>query len=343
MIASPSLELARCIERCVHGVDLSVAEAEEVTGLIADGRATPAQTAALLVALAVKGECAAELAGAARALRKRSLALECRHRPLLDVCGTGGDGAGSFNVSTTVAFVAAGAGATVAKHGNRAMSSACGSADVVEALGAPIELPPHLLTSLLEDFGIGFLFAQRYHPSLRNVAGVRREIAVRTLFNLVGPLVNPARPERQLVGVPHRRFLRPVVEALAAGGCERCAAVCGEDGIDEVSISAPTCVAEWTGRDIIEYVVSPQTFGVAISSRAGILGGDAANNAVVIRRVLDGEPGAPRDVVVINAAVALVIAGIAADFKEGAERARISIDSGAAKSKLEALANGGRV
>jgi anthranilate phosphoribosyltransferase len=337
MIATHILDLSTHIKHAVAGEDLGENEMEAVVGAIADGASSPAQTAALLVALAIKGEGASELVGAARALRSRAVRLSCDSRCVADVCGTGGDASGSFNVSTAVAFVVAGAGVAVAKHGNRAMSGSCGSADVAEALGARLDLPPaHSALGLKRD-GIAFLFAQAYHPALRSIAPVRREIAVRTLFNLVGPLVNPAGPSRQLVGVSQKRALRPVVEALAVLGSERCAAVRGEDGIDEVSVCSATRVVEWTGTKIIEYVLEPQMFGIDVPPAASLRGGDAARNADIIRSILNGELGPMRDIVLINAALALTIAGAAPDLASGFAQAQAAIDSGAARAKLDIL------
>jgi anthranilate phosphoribosyltransferase len=342
MIASP-VDLRSHIKHCVAGGDLKAHDMEHAVGAIADGLVTPAQTSALLVALALKGEIASELAGAARALRARCVPLVTNCRPLMDVCGTGGDAAGSFNVSSATAFVVAGAGVRVAKHGNRAMSSSCGSADVMEAMGVAVDASPEMTSKVLERDGIGFLFAQAYHPSLRAVAGVRREIAVRTLFNLVGPLANPCMPDYQIIGVSDGRALRAVAQALSNLGCSRCAAVRADDGMDEISLSVPSTIVEWTGSEIIEYSVEPQTFGVATSSVESVRGGDAAMNAAVILSILNGVNGPQRDIVVMNSALALYIAHRAGTLAEGAQLARATIDSGAAKAKLEALRAGSQL
>jgi anthranilate phosphoribosyltransferase len=302
-----------------------------------DGQATPAQVAALLVALAVKGEKPDEIAGAALAMRRHALAVVSKRRPIIDVCGTGGDNSGTFNISTAVAFVVAGAGVAVAKHGNRAMSSRCGSADVLEALGARIDAPPEAAAHALDEHGIAFLFAQAYHPAMRYVAPVRREIGVRTLFNVIGPLSNPASAQRQIVGVPLAALMRLVAEALARLGSERAAAVNGDGGLDEIALSGRSRVAEWTGSEVREYEIDPRDYGFALRPAAELSGGDAPRNAEIVRAVLAGERGAPRDVVLLNAGFALVIAGAAPDLGAGIERARESIDRGAAQAKLDAL------
>jgi anthranilate phosphoribosyltransferase len=337
VIATRTLDLSVHIKRAVAGIDLSASDMEEVVHAIADGATSPAQTAALLVGLAIKGEGTSELVGAARALRTRAVRFSCDSKCIVDVCGTGGDASGSFNVSTAVSFVVAGAGVAVAKHGNRAMSGSCGSADVAEALGVNLDTPPASSALRLERDGVAFLFAQAYHPALRSIAPVRREIAVRTLFNLVGPLVNPAGPTRQLVGVSQKRALRPIVEALVVLGCQRCAAVRGEDGMDEISICCPTCVVEWTGTKIIEYTLEPQMFGVDMAPAASLRGGSAVRNAAIIRSILNGERGTTRDIVLINAALALTIAGSAPDLSSGFAQAQSAIDSGAARVKLDLL------
>jgi anthranilate phosphoribosyltransferase len=328
------------LQRCIAGLHLSDAEMEDAVAAMTGGNATTAQSAALLAALAVNGESASEIAGAVRALRALAAPFACACEPLLDVCGTGGDGCGSFNISTAVAFVVAGAGVAVAKHGNRAMSARCGSADVVEALGARVDTEAATSRRLIEASGIAFLYAQAYHPAMRNVAALRRELGVRTLFNLVGPLANPARPHRQLVGVASERAVQPVAEAMRALGLQRGAAVRGLDGLDEVSLAAPTRVVEWTGSRIIEYALTPEMLGLQRCEPAAIAGGDAAANARIIRGVLAGEPGPRRDVVLLNAALALHLAGRAGSVHEGVALARAAIDSGAAQARLEALVRG---
>ena len=325
------------IRRVVAGEHLFLDDMRDAVGSIMDGQATPAQVAALLVALALKGETADEIAGAAAAMRAHAVAVPVTRRPIVDVCGTGGDASGTFNISTAVAFVVAGAGVTVAKHGNRAMSSKCGSADVLEALGVRIDAPAETAAAALDAHGIAFLFAQAYHPAMRYVAPVRREIGVRTLFNIIGPLSNPAGAQRQVVGVPRPELLGLVALALSRLGCERAAVVHGHGGLDELSLAGPNRVAEWTGDSVIEYAIDPTTFGIERRSNEVLAGGDAARNAELVRRVLDAERGPHRDVVTLNAALALVIAGVAGDLNAGLRVAQKSIDDGRAREKLEAL------
>lgn len=325
------------IRRTVGGNDLSVSDMESAINAIMDGQASQAQVAALLIALAVKGETPDEIAGAALAMRAHAIAVPSSRRPIVDVCGTGGDGSGTFNISTAVAFVVAGAGVAVAKHGNRAMSSRCGSADVLEALGVAINASPESAAASLDTEGIAFLFAQAYHPAMRYVAPVRREIGVRTLFNVVGPLSNPAGAHRQIVGVPREGLLRLVAGAFGPLGTERAASIFGDGGIDELALSGPSKVAEWTGSDIIEYEIAPQAYGFEPRPAADLAGGDAAENAAIVRGVLSGARGPHRDVVLLNAGFALAIAGAASDVKQGVDKAAQSIDSGAASAKLEAL------
>jgi anthranilate phosphoribosyltransferase len=325
------------IRRVVAGEHLVLDDMRDAVGSIMDGRATPAQVAALLVALHLKGETADEIAGAAAAMRAHAIAVPVTRRPIVDVCGTGGDASGTFNISTAVAFVVAGAGVTVAKHGNRAMSSKCGSADVLEALGVRIDASPEVAAAALDAHGIAFLFAQAYHPAMRYVAPVRREIGVRTLFNIIGPLSNPAGAQRQVVGVPRLELLGLVAVALSRLGCERAAVVHGHGGLDELSLAGPNRVAEWTGDDVIEYAIDPMALGIERRPNEELAGGDAARNAELVRRVLAAERGPHRDVVVLNAALALVIAGVADDLTAGLRLALEAIDDGRAREKLDAL------
>jgi anthranilate phosphoribosyltransferase len=324
------------IKRAAAGEDLSAAEMRETVSAIMDGDVTPAQVAALLMALAIKGETADEVAGAAAAMREHAISIAPRSGAI-DVCGTGGDGAGTFNISTAVAFVVAGAGVPVAKHGNRAMSSRCGSADVLEALGVRIDISPARTAQILDQHAIAFLFAQAHHPAMRHVAPVRREIGIRTLFNVLGPLTNPAGVRRQVVGVAQPSALRLVAQALGHLGSERAAVVHGCDGLDEVTLAGPTSVAEWTGDAVIEYEIAPEDADIERRDAERLRGGDASSNAEAIRAILDGESGDRRDVVLLNAALALRIAGVAADLRQGRALAERSIDSRAARQRLEAL------
>lgn len=335
---APAVEqMADTIRRAVCGERLSASDMRASVEAIVDGEATPAQVGALLAALATRGETAEELAGAAAALRERMLSVHSARAPVIDVCGTGGDHSGSFNISTAVALVAAGAGATVAKHGNRAMSSRCGSADVLAALGVRIDAPPTVSARALDEVGIAFLFAQAHHPAMRAVAKARKEIGIRSIFNLIGPLANPAGAHRQVVGVADAGAVGTVAEALRRLGSARAAAVRGDDGMDEVSLSGPTRVVEWTGSEIVQYEIDPTALGFVRSEPSALRGGDARENAAIIRGVLAGRRGPQRDVVTLNAALALVVAGIANDLHEGVRRAAASIDSGAAAAKLEGL------
>jgi anthranilate phosphoribosyltransferase len=335
--ATSDVGVGEYIRRCLSGSDLTVDETREAFGSIMDGVATQAQISGLLVALCAKGETVDEIVGAALALRGRMIRVTCARRPLLDVCGTGGDGSGSFNISTTVAFVVAGAGVAVAKHGNRAMSSRCGSADVLERLGLRLESSAPEAERHLECHGIAFLHAQTYHPAMRAVAALRREIGVRTLFNLVGPLCNPAGATHQVVGVAARRAVPLVARALSELGSVRAAVVRGEDGIDEVSLSGATRVVEWTGEHIIEFTIEPEMFGLTRCAPAAVAGADARSNAILTRAILNGQTGPQRDIVLLNATLALYIAGAAQDLATGFALAGASIDSGAARHKLEAL------
>lgn len=324
------------IRAAAAGRDLSEEAMHAAVSAMLAGTATPAQTGALLIALAIKGETAAEIGGAARAMREHAIPVRTRHERLLDVCGAGGDGCGSFNVSTAAAFVAAGAGAIVAKHGNRAMSSRCGSADVLEALGVSIDAPPGSVCGSLEQHGIAFLFAQRFHPGMAHVAPVRKQLGVRTLFNVLGPLTNPARPSHQLVGVPEERLLAPVAEALRMLGVRRAAVVHARDGMDEISLSAPTDVVEWNGERMRRYSIRPESFGLSPGGRPAS-GGDAAANAATLLAVLAGQQGSVRDIVLLNAAFALHIYGLEASLPAALVAARRSIDGGAARGKVEDL------
>jgi len=336
-ISTSAFGLADHIRHCASGGHLQEEEMREAIGLIMDGQATQAQMSALLVALRVNGETADEVVGAARAMRERALLVECHREPLMDVCGTGGDGSGSFNISTAVAFVVAGAGVAVAKHGNRAMSSQCGSADVLEALGVDLELASSHAQRLLESHGIAFLFAQRHHPAMRVVASVRREIGIRTLFNLLGPLTNPANITHQVVGVAQENALMLMADALRSLGRQRAAVICAEDGMDEVSLASATRVVEWDGSQLLQHTIEPEMFGVARRPAAEIAGGTPQVNAHLIDQLLKGRPGAHRDVVLLNAGLALYIAGSAQNIGDGVRAARLSIESGAARHALQML------
>ena len=327
------------IARVSGGDALSESEAEHVMGIVMDGQATPAQISALVVAMRMKGETVDEIAGFARAMRQRATPVRPTAAHYIDTCGTGGDGLHTFNVSTTTAFVVAGAGVPVAKHGNRAVSSSAGSADVLEALGVDISLDAAGMARCIDECGVGFLFAQALHASMRHAGGPRREIGIRTVFNILGPLTNPAGAKRQLLGV-YDAHLAPVMAEVAGRlGAERVLVVNGHPGMDEVSASGPTTVAEYdaSAGAVRTYEVTPEQVGIPRSTIADIAGGDAAANATLVRAVLEGERGPRRDVVLMNAAAALLAGGAVPDLAEGVAQSRESIDSGRALEVLERL------
>ena len=324
------------IAKLVDHRDLAEDEAAAAMDELMTGAATPAQFGAFVTALRMKGETVDEIAGMARVMRDKSSRVDVAP-PLLDTCGTGGDGSGSFNVSTAAAFVAAGAGARVAKHGNRAMTSQSGSADVLEALGARIDLAPDDVRRCIDDAGVGFMFAQAFHPAMKYVGPSRREIGIRTVFNLLGPLTNPAGATRQVIGVPRPDLTATLAAVLQRLGSERALVVHGADGMDEVSISGPTSITELRDGALKSYTVTPEDAGLEPHDIAHLRGGTPAQNAKELRLVLEGVPGALRDFVLINAAAALVAWRGAPGFREGVELARDSIDSGAALAKLDAF------
>ena len=326
------------IGRAVVKEDLTREQACAAMEQVLEGQATPAQIAALAVALRMKGETPREIAGMAEAMRRRVPPLHTRRSPLLDTCGTGGDNAGTFNISTTVAIVTASCGVAVAKHGNRAVSSRTGSADVLESLGVRIDLTAGSAARSLDLLGITFLFAPNYHAALRHAAAARREIGVRTVFNVLGPLTNPAGAGRQLLGVYSDALVRPVAEVLRELGSERAWVVHGRDGLDELTVFAKSHVAELNGGEIREFEIDPKDLRLAHTDRTGASGGDAATNAAKIRAILAGEKGAARDIVVLNGGAALLVAGVAPTIQEGVIRAAAAIDSGRAREKLTELA-----
>jgi anthranilate phosphoribosyltransferase len=326
------------VHRVTNRENLTEAEALEAMSFILRGEASTPQIAAFLVALRMKGESADELVGFARAMREAGERVTLAPgRPVLDTCGTGGDGQHTFNISTVAAFVVAGAGVRVAKHGNRSMSSLCGSADILEELGVTIDLPPAQVGSLIDQVGIGFLFAPRIHPAMRHAGPARQELKMRTAFNLLGPLTNPAGATAQLVGAPSVRAAELIAKALASLGLQRGFVVHGLDGLDEITITGETLVFEIQRGAIADRTVSPADFGFEPAPVKSLKGGDRVANARIARDILGGEQGPRREVVLMNSAAALVVAGKAADFVEGVEVAAKSIDSGAALSKLEAL------
>jgi anthranilate phosphoribosyltransferase len=318
-----------------QGRSLSEQEAAAVMGEIMSGEATPAQLGAFLVALRLKGETAEEIAGMARVMRAKALRVPFDGTPLLDTCGTGGDGMGTFNVSTAAAFVAAGAGAVVAKHGNRAVTSHCGSADVLEALGVKIDLPPEGVAHCLREVGVGFMFAPNFHPAMRFAAGPRREIGVRSVFNILGPLTNPAGARAQVLGVADAAIGEKMIQVLSRLGCGHALVVHGEDGLDEMTLGGPTLVYELEEGDIRSYRVTPEEVGLRQASDKAVKGGSPEENAAAMRAVFGGEEGPLRDIVLLNSAAALVAADKAASLAEGVTLAAETIDSGAAGKKLD--------
>lgn len=325
------------IRKLLDRSHLSRDEMRDVIAAVIDGQVSDIQKSALLVALRMKGETPEEILGAALAMRERVTPIEDCGDDLVDTCGTGGDGSGTFNVSTGAALVAAGAGAHIAKHGNRAVSSQCGSADVLSALGVRIDLDAAQMASVLRSIGIAFLFAPRLHPAMAAVAPVRRELGVRTIFNLLGPLTNPAFARRHVLGVYDRRLVGRIGIVLEGLGAEHAMVVHSDDGLDEISVSAPTTVCELRGGVRSTYQVMPEDFGLERRGLDEVRGGGAAENAAIIREILDGRRGAPRDIVVANAAAALYVGGQVSGLAEGARRAEESIDSGRAAATLESL------
>jgi anthranilate phosphoribosyltransferase len=326
--------IREAIAALVDGRSLTEAEAAAVMEEIMSGEATPAQFGAFVTALRLKGETVDEIAGMARVMREKARRVYVEG-VLLDTCGTGGDARGTFNVSTAAAFVAAGAGARVAKHGNRAMTSRCGSADVLEALGARIDLSPEQVKACLEDTGVGFMFAPSFHPAMKFAAGPRREIGVRTVFNILGPLTNPAGAACQVLGVADPSLAETMAQVLARLGSRRALVVHGRDGLDEMSISGPTLVCELAGGRVRRYEVTPQEVGLGLAEAASVAGGTPEENAAALRKVLAGRPGPQRDIVLLNAAAGLVALERAAALAEGVAQAAEAVDSGAAGERLE--------
>ncbi len=340
--------IIEAIRTLVERRDLTRLEAAAAMDAIMSGAATHAQVAAFLTALRMKGETVEELIGFAEVMRLKVARVRTRseveaaltgtdREMLIDTCGTGGDASGTFNVSTATAFVVAGAGLKVAKHGNRSVSSLCGSADVVETLGINLDLPPAKVAQCIDEVGIGFLYAPLLHTAMKHVMPARREMGIRTVFNLLGPLTNPAGANAQVIGVYARGLVEPLARVLAELGTIRAFVVHGADGLDEISTAGESWIAEVHEGLVRTTMVRPEDFGVGRATIADLRGGDREENAEIIRRILAGEPGAKRDIVVVNAAAALVAGGRARDFKEGAQLAAHAVDSGAALGKLQAL------
>jgi anthranilate phosphoribosyltransferase len=325
------------LQRLLDGRDLSREDARAVMGQVMAGEATPAQIAGFLVALRAKGETADEIAGCAEAMRAHVLVVRPERDDLVDTAGTGGDGARTFNISTAAALVAAAAGAAVAKHGNRAVSSASGSADVLEALGFQLELPPERIARSIDELGFGFLFAPAHHPAMRHAGPVRRELATRTVFNVLGPLTNPAGARSQVVGVYSPELVRTIADVLASLGARRAFVVHGAHGIDELSPAGPNLVCEVVDGRVLERTIDPLELGVPRCSPGELAGGSPDENAATIRDVFAGADGGRRSAILLNAAGAVAAGGLARDLREGLELAREALDSGAAGERLERL------
>jgi anthranilate phosphoribosyltransferase len=342
------MTITEAIKKAVEREDLSVEEAESVLEQIMSGQCSDAQIGSLLTALRMKGETVAELTGFARVMRRKAAAVRPHslvaaemggtdREALIDTCGTGGDISGSFNVSTATAFVVSGAGIRVAKHGNRSVSSQCGSADVVEALGIRIEISPERIGRCIDEVGIGFLHAPLLHEAMKYVAVARRQMGIRTIFNMLGPLTNPARANTQVIGVYGERLTDMLAEVLRSLGSTRALVVHGSDGLDEITISGESKITELYNNELKRYTVRPEDFGINRASLAEIRGGDAKENARIILDVLEGKPGPRRDIVLLNAAAALVASSKAGDFGEGVKMAAEAIDSGRAMERLNRL------
>jgi anthranilate phosphoribosyltransferase len=343
--------IKEAIAKAVMGNSLTEAEMEKTMDEIMSGTATPAQIGAFVTALRVKGETVDEITGAARAMRAKANKIFLKNHlinidrdeinveeeTILDTCGTGGDGTSTFNVSTSCAFVAAGAGVSVAKHGNRAVSSLCGSADVIENLGVKLDLTSSDVERCIKEIGIGFLYAPIFHGAMRYAAGPRQEIGIRSIFNLLGPLTNPAGASAQVLGVYEITLAEKIAHVLKRLGTREAFVVCGEGTLDEISICGPTRISHLKNGEVRTFDLTPEEVGLKRAIPETIKGGNAHENAQIIREILNGQQGPKRDIVLLNAAAAFVAVGLDSDFKEGIERAKTSIDSGQAKEKLKQL------
>ena len=329
--------IQEAIRDLIAGADLGRAKMRGVMEQIMSGQATDAQISAFLVALRIKGETIDEIAGGAEVMREKATPIVTVRPDLIDTCGTGGDDSGTFNISTTVAFVACGAGLAVAKHGTRSISSQCGSSDVLTALGVNVEAAPEKVGECIDEVGIGFLFAIALHGAMKHAVGPRRELATRTVFNILGPLTNPAGAKRQLLGVFDGALTEALAGVLRELGSDQALVVHGSDGLDEITLTGPTQVSELRDGQVSTRQIHPGDFGLQTVSGEALKGGDADHNARILRGVLDGEEGPQRDVVLLNAAAAIVVGGLAEDITAGLEVARESIDSGKARHALDRL------
>jgi anthranilate phosphoribosyltransferase len=331
------MDIQQALKKVIAREDLGADEMRAVMRQIMTGEATPAQIGGFLVALRMKGETVDEISAAAGVMRELATRVETRAEHLVDTCGTGGDASGSFNVSTAAALVAAGAGAHVAKHGNRSVSSSSGSADVLEAAGVNLDVPPEVVGRCIDEVGVGFLFAQKHHSAMRHAIGPRREMAVRTIFNVLGPLTNPAGAPNQVMGVFDAELVEPIARVLGQLGSRHVMVVHADDGMDEISICAPTRVAELKDGEVSGYRIAPEDFGFERADAAAIRVGSAAESLAMIRSVLDDQPGPARDIVCLNAGAAIYTAGLAGDLAGGIEQAKEAIASGRAREVLERL------
>lgn len=328
--------ITNAIKSIIGGKHLSEAEMIDVFNMIMEGGATQAQIGSFLTALRMKGETEEEITGAAKVMRTKAAKVDADGDEI-DTCGTGGDASGTFNISTAAAIIAAGAGLKIAKHGNRAASSKCGSADVLEALGVKVDSAPEVVSKCMRDAGIGFMFAPRMHAAMKHAIGARREIGIRTVFNVLGPLTNPAGAKKQLLGVFSRDLTELLARVLSRLGSERAMLVHGSDGLDEITLTGPTYVSELKNGKVENYMIHPQDFGLKTCRAEDLVGGDAKCNAEIISDILNGKRGSKRDAAVLNAAAALTVSGKAANISQGIESANKSIDSGSARIALEKL------
>ena len=333
------MNIQTALQAVLDKQDLTRLEMRDVMRSIMSGEATPSQIAGFLIALRCKGETIAEITAAAEVMRSLATKVDIQGEHIIDTCGTGGDGANTFNISTTCAFVVAAAGGTVAKHGNRSVSSRSGSADVLEAAGVNLELSADQVAQCVNSIGVGFLFAQKHHGAMRHVATPRKEMGVRTLFNLLGPLANPAAAPNQLIGVFAKQWVEPLAQVLKALGSEHVLVVHADDGLDEISIASDTFVAELHKGEITTYTITPEQFGLQRADLSELAVTDVEHSLAVVRSVLDNQPGPARDIVVLNAGAAIYAAGLVDSLATGISKSQGVIASGAAKDKLQALVN----
>ncbi|MBV4419470.1 anthranilate phosphoribosyltransferase [Clostridium tyrobutyricum] len=331
--------LNEAIKKIVSGNDLSENEAEDVMNSIMSGKEPVSTVSGLLIALKMKGESISEITGCARAMRKMAVPVNLRSEYSIDTCGTGGDGGKTFNISTAASIIAAAAGIKVAKHGNKAVSSKSGSADVLKELGIKIDLDKSKVEKSIDDVGMGFLFAPMYHSAMKNVAGIRKELGVRTIFNILGPITNPAFVKGQILGVYKKELTHPIAKTLMNLGCERAMVVHGADGLDEITTTALTYVSELKDGEIKEYTIDPEEYGIEKASYEDISGGTPKENADIILDILKGKKGKKRDIVVLNSAAALYVGKKVANIKQGIDNVNEIIDSNKAYEKLQEMLN----